>query len=219
MLFIILESKNSQKEYLLKFFSLSLLKPILSVCLSLSLLFTISLSFLSHTVRWESALLLCITAALLFLLVLVHTSSLPFPLSLSLTLSFLSWLFSFRVRSLGKRRTRRLPFDSGVKTLLWDPSLLQDPPLVLDPALVTDLSIFGSREGHAPWAERDYQDLAGAMWGPFPDAGNGQLDAPRPLNWTIRKLCHAAFLPSVRLLKVCASLGDGTEVVNWLAYG
>uniref|UniRef100_A0A4W3I912 Transient receptor potential cation channel subfamily M member 3 n=1 Tax=Callorhinchus milii TaxID=7868 RepID=A0A4W3I912_CALMI len=25
--------------------------------------------------------------------------------------------------------------------------------------------------------------------------------APRPLNWTIRKLCHAAFLPSVRLLK------------------
>uniref|UniRef100_A0A3B3DA63 Transient receptor potential cation channel, subfamily M, member 3 n=1 Tax=Oryzias melastigma TaxID=30732 RepID=A0A3B3DA63_ORYME len=26
-----------------------------------------------------------------------------------------------------------------------------------------------------------------------------QLDAPRPLNWTIRKLCHAAFLPSVRL--------------------
>lgn len=29
-----------------------------------------------------------------------------------------------------------------------------------------------------------------------------QLDAPRPLNWTIRKLCHAAFLPSVRLLKV-----------------
>ncbi|KAM8865725.1 transient receptor potential cation channel subfamily M member 3 isoform 6-T6 [Synchiropus picturatus] len=28
-----------------------------------------------------------------------------------------------------------------------------------------------------------------------------QLDAPRPLNWTIRKLCHAAFLPSVRLLK------------------
>lgn len=29
-----------------------------------------------------------------------------------------------------------------------------------------------------------------------------QTDAPRPLNWTIRKLCHAAFLPSVRLLKV-----------------
>ncbi|XP_059910347.1 transient receptor potential cation channel subfamily M member 3 isoform X21 [Gadus macrocephalus] len=28
-----------------------------------------------------------------------------------------------------------------------------------------------------------------------------QLDAPRPMNWTIRKLCHAAFLPSVRLLK------------------
>ncbi|KAM8961538.1 transient receptor potential cation channel subfamily M member 3 isoform 3-T3 [Pelodytes ibericus] len=28
-----------------------------------------------------------------------------------------------------------------------------------------------------------------------------QVDAPRPLNWTIRKLCHAAFLPSVRLLK------------------
>ncbi|XP_036383050.1 transient receptor potential cation channel subfamily M member 3 isoform X1 [Megalops cyprinoides] len=28
-----------------------------------------------------------------------------------------------------------------------------------------------------------------------------QLDTPRPLNWTIRKLCHAAFLPSVRLLK------------------
>ncbi|XP_037599755.1 transient receptor potential cation channel subfamily M member 3 isoform X3 [Cebus imitator] len=28
-----------------------------------------------------------------------------------------------------------------------------------------------------------------------------QADAPRPLNWTIRKLCHAAFLPSVRLLK------------------
>ncbi|XP_012827177.1 transient receptor potential cation channel subfamily M member 3 [Xenopus tropicalis] len=28
-----------------------------------------------------------------------------------------------------------------------------------------------------------------------------QSDAPRPLNWTIRKLCHAAFLPSVRLLK------------------
>ncbi|XP_068092449.1 transient receptor potential cation channel subfamily M member 3 isoform X8 [Hyperolius riggenbachi] len=28
-----------------------------------------------------------------------------------------------------------------------------------------------------------------------------QIDAPRPLNWTIRKLCHAAFLPSVRLLK------------------
>ncbi|XP_072290266.1 transient receptor potential cation channel subfamily M member 3 isoform X14 [Eucyclogobius newberryi] len=28
-----------------------------------------------------------------------------------------------------------------------------------------------------------------------------QLEAPRPLNWTIRKLCHAAFLPSVRLLK------------------
>ncbi|XP_067839633.1 transient receptor potential cation channel subfamily M member 3 isoform X2 [Heptranchias perlo] len=26
-------------------------------------------------------------------------------------------------------------------------------------------------------------------------------EAPRPLNWTIRKLCHAAFLPSVRLLK------------------
>ncbi|XP_076855123.1 transient receptor potential cation channel subfamily M member 3 isoform X3 [Brachyhypopomus gauderio] len=45
------------------------------------------------------------------------------------------------------------------------------------------------------------------MWGPFPDSGNvrpgamNQLDAPRPLNWTIRKLCHAAFLPSVRLLK------------------
>uniref|UniRef100_A0A8C2HG68 Transient receptor potential cation channel, subfamily M, member 3 n=1 Tax=Cyprinus carpio TaxID=7962 RepID=A0A8C2HG68_CYPCA len=45
------------------------------------------------------------------------------------------------------------------------------------------------------------------MWGPFPDGGNvrpgamNQLDAPRPLNWTIRKLCHAAFLPSVRLLK------------------
>uniref|UniRef100_A0A8C5B645 Transient receptor potential cation channel subfamily M member 3 n=1 Tax=Gadus morhua TaxID=8049 RepID=A0A8C5B645_GADMO len=35
-------------------------------------------------------------------------------------------------------------------------------------------------------------------------AGEGsalQLDAPRPMNWTIRKLCHAAFLPSVRLLK------------------
>jgi hypothetical protein len=29
-----------------------------------------------------------------------------------------------------------------------------------------------------------------------------QTDASRPLNWTIRKLCHAAFLPSVRLLKV-----------------
>ncbi|CAL8239266.1 unnamed protein product [Gadus morhua 'NCC'] len=29
-----------------------------------------------------------------------------------------------------------------------------------------------------------------------------QLDAPRPMNWTIRKLCHAAFLPSVRLLKL-----------------
>ncbi|KAM5300155.1 transient receptor potential cation channel subfamily M member 3 isoform 18-T18 [Ctenodactylus gundi] len=28
-----------------------------------------------------------------------------------------------------------------------------------------------------------------------------QTDASRPLNWTIRKLCHAAFLPSVRLLK------------------
>uniref|UniRef100_A0A6Q2Y7H3 Transient receptor potential cation channel, subfamily M, member 3 n=1 Tax=Esox lucius TaxID=8010 RepID=A0A6Q2Y7H3_ESOLU len=28
-----------------------------------------------------------------------------------------------------------------------------------------------------------------------------QLDAPRPINWTIRKLCAAAFLPSVRLLK------------------
>ncbi|XP_061623288.1 transient receptor potential cation channel subfamily M member 3 isoform X6 [Phyllopteryx taeniolatus] len=28
-----------------------------------------------------------------------------------------------------------------------------------------------------------------------------QVDAPRPINWTIRKLCHAAFLPSVRLLK------------------
>ncbi|XP_043920309.1 transient receptor potential cation channel subfamily M member 3 isoform X3 [Protopterus annectens] len=28
-----------------------------------------------------------------------------------------------------------------------------------------------------------------------------QSDAPRPINWTIRKLCHAAFLPSVRLLK------------------
>ncbi|XP_031799527.1 transient receptor potential cation channel subfamily M member 3 isoform X1 [Sarcophilus harrisii] len=28
-----------------------------------------------------------------------------------------------------------------------------------------------------------------------------QTDAHRPLNWTIRKLCHAAFLPSVRLLK------------------
>ncbi|XP_069481898.1 transient receptor potential cation channel subfamily M member 3 isoform X3 [Ambystoma mexicanum] len=28
-----------------------------------------------------------------------------------------------------------------------------------------------------------------------------RADAPRPLNWTIRKLCHAAFLPSVRLLK------------------
>ncbi|XP_055488457.1 transient receptor potential cation channel subfamily M member 3 isoform X1 [Leucoraja erinacea] len=26
-------------------------------------------------------------------------------------------------------------------------------------------------------------------------------EASRPLNWTIRKLCHAAFLPSVRLLK------------------
>ncbi|XP_055055069.2 transient receptor potential cation channel subfamily M member 3 isoform X4 [Misgurnus anguillicaudatus] len=45
------------------------------------------------------------------------------------------------------------------------------------------------------------------MWGPFPDGGNvrpgamNQLDNPRPLNWTIRKLCHAAFLPSVRLLK------------------
>uniref|UniRef100_A0A672RIJ9 Transient receptor potential cation channel subfamily M member 3 n=1 Tax=Sinocyclocheilus grahami TaxID=75366 RepID=A0A672RIJ9_SINGR len=45
------------------------------------------------------------------------------------------------------------------------------------------------------------------MWGPFPDGGNvrsgamNQLDTPRPLNWTIRKLCHAAFLPSVRLLK------------------
>eukprot|EP00063_Salmo_salar_P052098 XP_014026933.1 PREDICTED: transient receptor potential cation channel subfamily M member 3-like isoform X6 [Salmo salar] len=30
---------------------------------------------------------------------------------------------------------------------------------------------------------------------------NQQLDAPRPINWTIRKLCAAAFLPSVRLLK------------------
>uniref|UniRef100_A0A6Q2Y844 Transient receptor potential cation channel, subfamily M, member 3 n=1 Tax=Esox lucius TaxID=8010 RepID=A0A6Q2Y844_ESOLU len=30
---------------------------------------------------------------------------------------------------------------------------------------------------------------------------NIQLDAPRPINWTIRKLCAAAFLPSVRLLK------------------
>uniref|UniRef100_A0A8C7G8J4 Transient receptor potential cation channel subfamily M member 3 n=1 Tax=Oncorhynchus kisutch TaxID=8019 RepID=A0A8C7G8J4_ONCKI len=28
-----------------------------------------------------------------------------------------------------------------------------------------------------------------------------QLDPPRPINWTIRKLCAAAFLPSVRLLK------------------
>uniref|UniRef100_A0A8C3AQW7 Transient receptor potential cation channel subfamily M member 3 n=1 Tax=Cyclopterus lumpus TaxID=8103 RepID=A0A8C3AQW7_CYCLU len=37
-----------------------------------------------------------------------------------------------------------------------------------------------------PW------DLVGTM---------NQLDAPRPINWTIRKLCHAAFLPSVRLLK------------------
>ncbi|KAK6312904.1 hypothetical protein J4Q44_G00162510 [Coregonus suidteri] len=30
---------------------------------------------------------------------------------------------------------------------------------------------------------------------------NQQLDASRPMNWTIRKLCAAAFLPSVRLLK------------------
>nr|XP_046206191.1 transient receptor potential cation channel subfamily M member 3-like isoform X1 [Oncorhynchus gorbuscha] len=30
---------------------------------------------------------------------------------------------------------------------------------------------------------------------------NQQLDPPRPINWTIRKLCAAAFLPSVRLLK------------------
>lgn len=36
-----------------------------------------------------------------------------------------------------------------------------------------------------------------------------QLDAPRPLNWTIRKLCHAAFLPSVRLLKVREHSGGG----------
>lgn len=34
------------------------------------------------------------------------------------------------------------------------------------------------------------------------DGVMNQTDAPRPLNWTIRKLCHAAFLPSVRLLKV-----------------
>ncbi|XP_060009419.1 transient receptor potential cation channel subfamily M member 3 isoform X2 [Lagenorhynchus albirostris] len=33
------------------------------------------------------------------------------------------------------------------------------------------------------------------------DGVMNQTDAPRPLNWTIRKLCHAAFLPSVRLLK------------------
>ncbi|KAI1900051.1 hypothetical protein AGOR_G00046020 [Albula goreensis] len=33
-----------------------------------------------------------------------------------------------------------------------------------------------------------------------------QLDTPRPLNWTIRKLCHAAFLPSVRLLKKRSAL-------------
>ncbi|XP_041956831.1 transient receptor potential cation channel subfamily M member 3 isoform X5 [Alosa sapidissima] len=45
------------------------------------------------------------------------------------------------------------------------------------------------------------------MWGPFPDGGfagpgaPNQQDASRPLNWTIKKLCHAAFLPSVRLLK------------------
>ncbi|XP_031426124.1 transient receptor potential cation channel subfamily M member 3 isoform X5 [Clupea harengus] len=40
------------------------------------------------------------------------------------------------------------------------------------------------------------------MWGPFADGGAAnQQDAPRPLNWTIRKLCQSAFLPSVRLLK------------------
>lgn len=37
-----------------------------------------------------------------------------------------------------------------------------------------------------------------------------QLDAPRPINWTIRKLCHAAFLPSVRLLKVKEHRGGET---------
>ncbi|KAM8803755.1 transient receptor potential cation channel subfamily M member 3 isoform 4-T4 [Rhynchonycteris naso] len=38
------------------------------------------------------------------------------------------------------------------------------------------------------------------FWWNFEGVMN-QTDAPRPLNWTIRKLCHAAFLPSVRLLK------------------
>lgn len=70
----------------------------------------------------------------------------------------------------------------------------------------------GIEEGHAScvkWiSDRDHSRIAAPMWGPFPDGGNvrpgatNQLDAPRPLNWTIRKLCHAAFLPSVRLLKV-----------------
>lgn len=43
---------------------------------------------------------------------------------------------------------------------------------------------------------------------------NQQLDAARPINWTIRKLCAAAFLPSVRLLKVWVPewSGVGREV-------
>ncbi len=76
----------------------------------------------------------------------------------------------------------------------------------------------GIEEGHAScvkWiSDRDPSHIAAPMWGPFPDGGNvrpgatNQLDAPRPLNWTIRKLCHAAFLPSVRLLKVPVGWAD-----------
>lgn len=51
----------------------------------------------------------------------------------------------------------------------------------------------GRRAGAASSAAHSRRGPRGVM---------NQTDAPRPLNWTIRKLCHAAFLPSVRLLKV-----------------
>ncbi|KAM5261389.1 transient receptor potential cation channel subfamily M member 3 isoform 5-T5 [Hipposideros larvatus] len=56
-----------------------------------------------------------------------------------------------------------------------------------------------------PWGTLYFLGIAqaGSFWFPRWNSEGvmNQTDAPRPLNWTIRKLCHAAFLPSVRLLK------------------
>lgn len=134
---------------LLQFFSLSL-------SLSHAPSSSPSLFPSSHTPSMERALC-CSTLQLLSCF-----SSLLFALPPSLSL-FLFLSLSFSLSSTGsypfvsvlleektKQNTRMLPFGSGVKTLLWDPSLLPDPPLLQDPALITDLSIFGFREGHAP---------------------------------------------------------------------